>query len=155
MTDVSFTVNSQVFTFAEGECDKITSTISSDCTSEKLPGSGPRSNYLNDFDGSDKTITITGCLFETVSSRVAGYSINTIIEQKQWLESLVNGMQRVITFTSNYETRTILNSSDPTLPYQGQFYVTKGYIKSITFTENMGIVSKIDFTITMIVGTGV
>jgi len=155
MTDISFTVNGKVFTFAEGECEKITSTISSDCTSEKLPGAGPMNNYLNDYDGSDKTINITGTLFETVSSRVSGYSVNTIIEQKQWLESLINGMQKAITFTSNYETLTILNSSSETPPYQGSFTYTKGYIKSITFSEYMGQVNKLDFTISIIVGAGV
>jgi hypothetical protein len=155
MTDISFTVNSQVFTFAEGECEKITSTISSDCTSEKLPGAGPMNNYLNDYDGSDKTISITGCLFETVSSRVTGHSINTIIEQKQWLESLINGMQRAVTFTSNYESLTILSSSSATPPYQGSFTYTKGYIKNITFTEYMGQVNKLDFSISIIIGAGI
>jgi hypothetical protein len=155
MTDISFTVNSQIFTFSEGEVEKITSNITSDCTSEKVPGAGPMSNYLNDFDGSEKTITITGTLFETVASRVTGYSVNTMIEQKQWLESLVNGTQKAITFTSNYETLTILNAASATLPYQGSFTYTKGYIKSIVFTEIMGEVNKLDFTISMIIGAGV
>ena len=53
-----------------------------------------------------KVITLTGTLFETTSSRTSSGSTTTILEQKQFLEQNLSGIQTATTFTSNYESET-------------------------------------------------
>lgn len=152
MTDVALTTNGVTFTFAEGEVKKISSKISANTEQQEISGTGPSSAYTYDFQGATKTITITGILFDTDTTRVSGYSIDTIIEQKQWLESLVNGTQLPITFTSNYETLSIISATSPVAPYQGAFGNTLVKVQDMSFDEFEGLVEELAFSITFIVG---
>jgi hypothetical protein len=153
MTDISLTAGGYTFTFAEGEVSNIRSRIDSGVEEQPISATGPASAYTYDYEGCNKIITINGVLFETTSSRVDGYSINTIIEQKQWLESLANGSQSNITFTSNYETQSVLYSASATPPYLGSFTSTNVKVKSLNFSETIGEVNKVDFEIVLNVGT--
>lgn len=153
MADISLTTTSGVtFTFAEGEVKTIKSKIDTNIENMEISGTGPASSYLYDYNGCRKEISITGHLFTTATSRVSGYSIDTAIEQKQWLESLANGIQQPITFTSNYESLSILSSAGPTPPYQGSFTNTKVMVSNMDFTEVDGEVEIIAFSITFVVG---
>jgi len=151
MADISLTMNGIKFTFAEGECDEISSNITTDIENEKMSASGPMRALNYDYNGVAKTITIKGVLFETPLTRVAGYSITSVIEQKQWLESLANGSQTPITFTSNYETSSVIEAGG-VAPYQGSFAYTKCMITSITFRENAGEPDRLSFEISFAVG---
>ena len=152
MTDVALTVNGTTFTFAEGEVKKISSKINANTEQQEISGTGPSSAYTFDFQGAVKTITISGILFDTDTTRVSGYSINSIVEQKQWLESLVNGVQGAITFTSNYESLSVISSVSPVAPYQGAFGYTYVRVQDMGFDEFEGLVEELAFSITFIVG---
>lgn len=154
MADISFSVNGVTFTFQEGEVEKISSKITSNIEPEAIPSLGPLATYFADYNGPIKTITITGSLFESATTRVTGYSVNTIIEQKEWLESMINGAQTTITFTSNYESLTISSINGATAPYLGSFGYTKGFIQDIGFDETIGEVGILPFTITLVVAGG-
>jgi hypothetical protein len=152
MADISLAVGGVTFTFAEGEVKKISSKINTQVEAMAISGAGPATAYLYDYEGSVKTITITGVLFSTGTSRISGYSIDTIIEQKQWLESLANGIQSAITFTSNYESLSISQSAGATPPYQGAFATTKVFVQDMSFDEFEGNVEELPFSMTFIVG---
>jgi hypothetical protein len=153
MTDISLTTGGYTFTFAEGEVNKIRSNIDSGIESQKISATGPGSSYVYDYEGCEKIITISGQLIETSTTRVTGYSINTIIEQKQWLESLANGAQGIIELTSNYEEQSVLYSASATAPYLGSFTSTYCKVKSLNFEETMGEVNKVDFELVLYVGS--
>jgi len=153
MADVSLTVNSKTFTFSEGDVKKVSSTITSKAEQVEIAASGPGTTQLYDYDGSIKMITVSGVLTDASSTRVAGYSIDTIIEQKQWLESLINGSQNSIKFVSTYESLTVLNATSATPPYQGSFGYTYLMLSTITFTETEGNPNKLDFTMQLMIGT--
>lgn len=150
--DVSLTINGTTFTFAEGEVKKISSKISTNVELMSITGAGPATGYLYDYEGPVKTITISGVLFETAISRIAGYSITSIVEQKQWLESLANGLQTPITFSSNYESISISGKISPPAPYQGDPTNTTAFVQDISFDELEGFVNELPFSMTFIVG---
>jgi hypothetical protein len=152
MTDISLTMNSKTFTFASGEVKRIASSISTGIENNTISASGPSASYTYDYEGVAKTISISGILFETGISRVSGYSIDKIVEQKQWLESLANGAQGPITFTSNYESLSVLSVAGATAPYQASFTYTYVKIGSLTFEEIEGNVEELKFSIQMTVG---
>ena len=98
-------------------------------------------------------MSISGFLTEADSTRVAGSYINTIYEQKQWLESLLNGDQDLIEFESTYDSQTVLSKSSPTNPYQAGFTSTYCMIESMEFNEVDGEPNHLRFNITLIVGS--
>lgn len=155
MADISITTTSGItFTFAEGQIKTINSKIEANIEPQAIPTVGPSGAYLFDYNGPVKTINLTGDLFATGTSRVTGYSIDTVIEQKQWLESLINGNQQPLTFTSNYETLSVLSQASATPPYQSSFTYTKVFIQSLSFNEQEANVEALPFSMTLIVGTG-
>jgi len=152
MTDISLTTsNGYVFTFANGEVEDIKSTIQADLTYVSKAKTGPMNNITYDYTGVKKIITVRGVLVSTTTSRVNGYSVNTEIEQKQWLESLVNGNQKAIKFTSNYESLSVLYQLNATPPYESSFTNTYVRIQNISFGEQDGLVGQIPFTMSLIV----
>jgi len=151
MTDISFLVNGITFVFAEGEVLSIQSSYMPDIENVPLSKTGPMNAYNYDYNGVQKSINIKGVLFAT-TTRVSGYSIDSIVEQKQWLESLCNGDQGAIKFTSNYESSSILSTTGATPPYQAAFTNTYVMIKTMNFTELEGKTDHIEFNINMMVG---
>jgi hypothetical protein len=152
MTDVSLTTNNgYVFTFANGEVEDIKSNLQADLTYVSKAKTGPMSNVTYDYTGVKKILTVRGILVSTTTSRVSGYSINTAVEQKQWLESLVNGNQKAIKFTSNYESLSVLSKLGATAPYESAFTNTYVRIQNISFSEKNGLVDQIPFTMSLIV----
>ncbi len=152
MADISLTTtDGRVFTFAEGEIKRVTSNIDANLENMPMPNLGPTSSYSFDYEGVTKTITVTGILFSTGTSRVAGFSIDSIIEQKQWLESLVSGTQRILTFTSNYETLSVRSELDAVAPYQASFTQTKVKIMSLNFDEIEALTEELAFSMQLVV----
>jgi len=151
MADVTLTrlvgSNIHTFTFEQAEVATVRSTTTSSIDQTSLPGSGPIESLLFDFDGVNKTITITGNLFETTSTRVTGTgssSVTTILQQKQWLEEALSGNQLTVTFSSTYEAQTYDGSSQQT---------TTVMSASANFTEGGGNPQLLPFGMTFLVGT--
>lgn len=133
----------ETFTFQEGDVDTVTSRLSASPDADMMPGTAPLGVILIDFNGSKKTITMTGLLTLATSSVTDVSTTTTILAQKKWLEKLINGTQSIFTFTSTYET----------LSYDGStFSSTTAMSTSITFTEQSGNPNKLDFTFEMVIG---
>lgn len=146
MVDVTITGNDgAIFTFADGEVSGIRTQLNPDIEINALPGSGPSQALAFDFNGVLKTISLSGFLFETTSSRVDTSSVTTLLEQIQWLEKQLNGTQLARTFTSNYSSQT----------YNGTAFVTTKILAgSFDFNENAGDPERIPFNINLLVGSG-
>jgi hypothetical protein len=145
MTDVTITGNDgAVFTFADGELSGIRTQLNPDIEVNPLPGSGPSQALAFDFNGVLKTISLSGVLFETTTSRVDTSSVTTLLEQVQWLEKQLNGTQLARIFTSNYASQTFDGTS---------FVTTKILAGSFDFNENAGDPERLPFTINLLVGS--
>jgi len=152
MTDISLTVNGLTFTFAEGEVKATDVEVTTNIENNPVSSSGPGAAYNYDNNGCSKTITLTGILFATGTSRIVGYSIDTIVEQTQWLESLCNGVQPNIIFTSNYASTTPYVITSAIAPYQSSFVNTLCRVQSFKHRELEGIVNELEFTLKLVVG---
>lgn len=152
MADVTLTIGSYTFTFNEGDVKKVTESIAGTADQQEIAGAGPMSAYVQDYDGVKKVIKVEGHLTVAASTRIPGYTITTIFQQKQWLESVLNGSQTQITFTSTYATQSILSAGAATPPYLGSFTSTKAKKGFITFYENEGDPSRLQFDATLLVG---
>ena len=145
MADVTFTNKSAtVFTFAQGEVNSVRSQTRADVEQTALPVSGPIDAFLFDFNGPVKIITITGQLFLTSSSRTDTGSTTTILEQKQWLEQNIDGLQSATRFTSTYEAQTFDGAT-----YQN----TTVMVGETSFDEESGNPLELKFTMRFVVGT--
>lgn len=152
MTNVTLIVGGTTFTFQDGDVHKISSSIQSMAEQNAVATSGPMGAYLYDYDGVTKTITLTGAFTTATVTRISGYTITGIGQQKAWIESLINGSQTEITFTSNYETISVSSSSSPTPPYKGAFANTKCIIQSFEVHEEQGNPNRLPFTLILMVG---
>lgn len=150
-TDVSLTTNGITFTFAAGEVDRVESTIIANTEQQELPSQGPANALLLDTNGPIKTLSISGILYETASSRTTSGTITTILSQKQWLESLINSNQSTVIFTSNYESQTVLDSTGVS-PFQAGFTTTPVKVEQLKFTEEEGNPNLLRFEMTLRVG---
>ena len=131
------------FTFAFGEVDKVRSQIAADVEQTAFPGGGPSNAFNFDFSGPLKIINLTGVLFETSASRTDSGSVTTILEQKQWLEQNISGLQTSTTFTSTYDTQTFDGSS---------FTNTTIMFGQMEFNEEAGNPELLPFTMQLLVG---
>jgi len=164
MTDVTITIevgaNDHTFTFETAMIDSISSTITSDVTQTVMPGSGPAANIGNDFNGSNKMISITGILYSSETTVVTGTNapqITSIKQMKYWLEALQNGLQTAKAFTSNYEDLSVESSSIPTAAnvegaiIPATLNVTKIYVTNFSFTEEEASPDKQPFSLSLYV----
>ncbi len=158
MTDVTIQNSSGVtFTFQEGDINTVTSIIVGDIDSSPMPGSGPRGAMAFDISGVIKTITVEGQLTVATSTVISPGTITTILQQKQWLESLLDGGQKIATathgkFTSNYEEYSVKTSGNTIVDSSSDDEKTTCMVQKITFTEQTGNPEVLPFTITLIVG---
>ena len=152
MADVKFIVGGYTFTFQNGDVKSVKSDVSSKSEQQEISQTGPMGAYLYDYDGVTKTVTISGTLTEASTTRISGYSITTIFQQKQWLESIANGSQVGIEIESTYESQSILSSGSPTPPFLGGFTSTYCMVQSMSFVEKGGNPNELDFTIVLMVG---
>jgi hypothetical protein len=153
MATPTLTVGGITFTFNDGDCKKVDEDIQSEMENATVGGKGPMGSTNYDYTGVIKLITITGFLTEAASTRVSGgYTITSILAQKQWLESLVNGQQTAVTFTSTYSTQSVLGTTGASAPYKGSFTSTKAFVQKAKFTEVEGKPSVLEFSLTLQVG---
>ena len=80
--DVSVTAGGITFTFQPGDVKSCKSSINANLEANELPSSGPMLSQLFDFNGSSKTITISGNLTDADSTRTTTGTITTCLEQK-------------------------------------------------------------------------
>ena len=133
------------FTFEQGEVESVRSSVTADVDQTTLPGAGPSQALLFDFDGVKKILQLRGNLFDTVTTRTSSGDTKTILEQKQFLEQNLSGLQSGVVFSSTYEAQT----------FDGSSYVnTEVMWGSIEFEEVTGEPELLSFTATLLVGTG-
>lgn len=159
MVDVSLTIvdintspSTITFTFQDGDISSVESSVAAGPEDLPLSASGPLQTNLFDFEGVVKVITLKGQITEAVTSRTNIGTTTTILEQKQFLESLCNGGQTLITFASNYESQSITRKESGSSPNQGTYASTTCMIREIRFTENSGNPSMILFNMVLVVG---
>jgi len=139
---VTLTNGGVTFTFSEGECESVRSGLAANLDSDSMPGSGPLDAMLFDYNGTLKTITISGFLFNDGTNHLDSGTATTINGQRQWLEKILNGSQTVTTIDSNY-----------TSSWNGSAWVVSTCLKSaIEFDERTGDPNRLAFTINLIVG---
>lgn len=149
MTSVTITTSSDVFTFSVAEIKDIVEEIVAQPDTIPMPGSAPADTIIIDLGGATKKITISGTIYNDGTDHLNVGTAVTIISQKQWLEGLVDGAQSLVTFTSNYASKTSDGGSTP-----GSWPSTTVVISRLSFTENEGKPNEIDFRMTLDVGTG-
>lgn len=150
----------QTFTFQDGDVDDVTSRTTSTPDADAMPGSFPGDAIIFDLNGSLKQITVTGKLKDsTGSNRVTGTgapTVQTILQQKMWLETLHTGDQLPVKFTSNYELYTFkgtFNSTNLTTFLGGSAtYDTYVVAISINFKEVAGTPNVLDYSLQLTVG---
>ena len=152
MTNVTLTVDSVVFTFQDGDLDKCKATIMSNIENSMVTGMGPMGAYNYDFDGCSKTLDISGTITLATTDRTSTGTCKTILAQKQWLESLINGNQGVVTFGSNYETQSVDTTTGAVSPNQSHFTNTTCKIESMSFDEEGGNPLQLPFRMQLLVG---
>lgn len=108
MTDVAITgQDGVVFTFAPGEIQRVSVRIHSGAEQYTRPGSGPAATSMFDADGPLASIVINGYIFDTTAegSRTSTGTVETVLDQVQWLMKQINGVQQPVGFTSNYASQ--------------------------------------------------
>jgi len=152
MTNITLTVDSVTFTFQDGDIDKCKSSIMSNIESSLVTGMGPMGAYNYDFEGCSKTIEISGNITPATTDRTSTGTCKTILAQKHFLESLVNGNQGIITFVSNYEEYTVDISSGAVSPNQAHLVPTKCKVSSMSFDEEGGNPLQLPFRMALMIG---
>ena len=152
MANVTLTVDGRTFEFNEGDVDRVTETISAKPEQTEVSGTASMGAYVYDYDGVLKTIKIEGYLTTAATTRITGHTITSILHQKQWLESLLNGNQQSITFTSTYASTSSVSTAGSTPPYNTSFTNTTCACETVNFIENSGDPSRLKFEMTFLVG---
>jgi len=152
MASVTFTVGGITFTFGDGDVNTCKSSIMSNIENSMITGMGPMGAYNYDFEGCTKSIEVAGQLTPQSSTRTDSGTVKTILEQKQWLESLINGNQKVVTFTSNYESKTVDITIGAVSPNQAHFTDTTCKIESLSFDEKGGNPLQLPFRMSIKIG---
>jgi len=150
---VSLTYGSYTFVFEDKEIDSVESEVSQAPEKTPITGTGAMGGYVFNYEGAIKTITVTGRLMTSATTRISGYNILTKSDQKYWLESIFNGQPTNITFSSDYDSISANNSTSITPPYCASFVNT--LIKSGRFRCGQyfnGDVNSLPFTLVLEVG---
>jgi len=155
MTNVSLTVDKITFTFQNGDVDSCKGAESTELENSMISGTGPMFNYNYDYSGCSKKIDIKGILTPADTTRTDTGTIKTILQQKQWLESLVNGQQKPITIITKYETDSVERQLGGILPNQADFTETECMVESMSFEEEAGNPQQITFNMSLAVGEAI
>lgn len=149
MVSVTITNSSDTFTFGNGEVSSIVEEITAQPDSIPMPASPPASTILLDLGGATKKITVSGILFDDGTDRLNTGTAIILLDQKRWLEGLIDGAQSTVTFTSNYSSKTSDGNSTPS-----SWPNTEVVVSNLRFTETEGKPNEIEFTMTLMAGTG-
>lgn len=142
MTAPTITSGGVTFTFNEGDVENISSSLNANLDADSMPMTPPTDSLMFDFTGVIKSITLSGKLSNSGSTRLSTGTATTIDAQRQWLEKIVNGEQAGITFVSNYSSS-----------YNGSTFVSSPcMIASMEFNEVTGEPASLQFRISLNVG---
>ena len=145
MVDVTIKNASGVtFTFEQGEAKSVDSATVADIEQTALPLSGPLGAFIFDFNGSTKVIMVKGVLWDSDTTRTSTGDTKTILEQKQWLETTINGQQSAVEFTSDFDSQTYDGSS---------FANTTVAVGRVRFRQVEGEPEFLQFEMDLVVGT--
>jgi hypothetical protein len=143
MSAPTITVSGVIFTFNEGDCESVESSLASNLDYDSMPMSTPDGALLFDVNGVTKTITMRGNLSNSGSTRLSVGTATTLNDQRKWLEQNLNGSQAGGTISSNY-----------TDTWNGTgWYASTIMFSTIRFTENEGNPMGLQFEITLLVGS--
>jgi len=92
------------FTFDDGEVETIEVDKEARLDENPTPASDSDQAYILDFNGCLKTITITGVLFETTSTRTSTGTTTSIADQIAWFEAIINGSQSGSILNTNHQS---------------------------------------------------
>ena len=132
------------FTFSDGEVSNVDATIEGEIDQTKLPGSGPSATLVFDFAGAAKKIQLRGRLIDDGTNHLDSGSAITILEQKQFLEKIIDGIQTPQEFTSDFESKSFNGATGIN---------TKVSINSMSFRQEEANPDALPFDITLLVGT--
>ena len=152
MTNVSLDISGITFTFQDGDVNTCKGAPSSNLDNSMISGTGPMSAYNYDYEGCGKSINISGVLTPADTDRTSTGTCKTILAQKQWLESLINGQQESISITSRYESTSVDTTAGNTDPQQANFEQTYCMVQSMTFEESAGNMAQLPFNMTLLIG---
>ena len=155
MTNVSLEVSGITFTFQDGDVNSCKGLESSNIDNSMISGMGPMGAWNYDYEGCEKKISISGVLTLSVGDRTTTGTCKTILAQKQWLESLINGQQEEITIISKYESESAETSAGGDEPNQADFTETECMVENMSFEEEAGNPHQLPFNMTLAVGEGI
>jgi len=155
MTNVTLSVNDVVFTFQDGDVETCKEKIISTIENSLITGTGPNGAYNYDYEGSGKTLELSGVLTPSETDRTSVGTCKTILAQKQWLESLISGQQNTINFVSKYGSNSVETFFGAVSPYQGDFDETQCKVDSISFEEEKGNPEQLMFRMSFSVGADI
>ena len=122
------------FTFKEGNVSDVDIEKKGNLDENAMPASDSDNAFILDFNGVIKTLTLTGELTPSTTSRTDSGSVKTIEEQTDWLMDLVDGSQSGYTFNSTYQTNKTL------------------YCRRFKFKEKAGTPGGVTFTLEFVEG---
>jgi len=152
MGDTSIVVDGYTFVFKDSDIESIEETPVSQSENTEIAQSGPMGGYNYDFNGAKKTIKITGQLTLAATTRVAGYSVTTILAQKQWLESMINGSQSPLELNDDFAGQSVYQKAGALAPYLASFTSTQAMVGIISFKRVRGESNWLPFSISLEVG---
>lgn len=131
-----------VFTFNPGDVKNISIDLTADLDFDSMPQSLPKDAMLFDMNGVKKVINISGELQDTNTNRVSSGTVETINQQRQWLEKNLNGDQGGTLLDAPY-----------TSSWNGTTWVVSPILfSSIRFNAEEGNPEGLPFQITLFVG---
>lgn len=136
MADPTLVNGGVTFTFYPGSIKSLSVDKLAGLDVNALPISDSDETFINDFNGTLKTITITGTLTPETSSVISPGSVTSVTDQINWIEALINGNQSSSTFTSLTQS------------------AIKVYIQRFNYQEEQGYSDRVTYTLTLLEGDG-
>jgi len=155
MTNVSLAIDGTTFTFQNGDVDACKGAERTELDNSMIMGTGPMGAWNYDYEGCGKKIIVSGILTVADTTRTSTGTVTSILAQKQWLESLINGQQKPLTIVSKYEEQSANTTSGADSPNQSDFTATQCLVESMSFEEEAGNPHQLTFNMSMAVGEGI
>ncbi len=90
-------VQIKTFFFQDGDCQNVSEELIANIEVMAMPGMGPESVFLFDFEGVQNNINIDGYITESTTTRASdNENVKTIEQQKNYLKNMVDGVQKLL-----------------------------------------------------------
>ena len=134
MSNPTIAKDGVTFTFQDGDISSVDIKKNAQLDTNPLPGQNTDQAFVLDFNGSLKTITVSGRITDALTTRTSSGTTTTIEQQIAWLEELVDGGQTGYTFNSTFQTNKTV------------------FVNSVTFGEIAGEANLVEFNMEMVEG---